>query len=136
MNILLQQLILLEKAYFRKPSRVSYFKRGGLIAFYVSGEKSSKEIVGTARITYTNVSTLDDVTLKIHRQGVLSKEELCDMLDATGKLHFFTFDNFKELPKRIPFKEARKKELISAANLTTVERISFLKLQTLIETSY
>jgi len=127
--------LLLEKAYFRKASKISYFKKGGLIAFYVSGEKSCKEIVGTARITYSDVLTLDQVNLNIHRQGVLSEDALSKMIDKTGKLHVFTFDSFKEFSKKIPFKEAREKNLISGANLVTVEKLSFTKLKLLIETA-
>lgn len=128
--------LLLEKAYFRKPSKASYFKKGNLIAFYVSGNNSSQEIVGIARITYTDILTLDQVNLKIHRQGVLSKEELNTMLNKNGKLHVLTFDNFKEFPQKISFKKARELKLISAANLVTVEKIPFTKLKILLETAY
>lgn len=126
--------LLLEKAYFRKPRNSSYFKKGGLIAFYVSGDR--KEIIGTARITYTDELSLEQINLNIHRQGVLSKKELKELLNKDGKLHVFTFDNFKEFSNKIPFKTAQELKLISKANLVTVERLSFPKLKLLIKTAY
>lgn len=128
--------LLLEKAYFRSTRKSSYFKKGGLIAFYVSGNKSRQEIIGTARITYSCILKIKQVNLTIHRQGVLSKKELQKILDKDGKLHTFTFDNFKELPKKIPFTVAKNMGIISGANLVTVEELSFSKLNLLLKMAY
>lgn len=128
--------LLLEKAYFRKTPKSSYFKKGGLIAFYVSGNKSRQEIIGTARITYSNELSLEQIHLNISKQGVLSKGDLKQMLNKQGKLHVFTFDNFKEFPNKVSFKVAKSLELISGANLVTVERLPFAKLKLLMETAY
>ena len=128
--------LLLEKAYFKSIRMSSYFKKGGLIAFYVSGKKSRQEIIGTARITYTDILKIEQVDLAIHRQGVLSKKDLQKLINKQGKLHTFTFDNFKEFPYEISFKKAKEIGLISGANLVTVEELSFQQLNLLLKTAY
>ncbi len=125
-----------EKAYFRSTNRSGYFEKGGLIAFYVSGNKSIQEIVGTARISFSGLLTVDQVNINMHQQGVLSADELHGLTNSSGVLHAFTFDNFKALPKRISFKDAKNKGIISNANLTTVEKLPYLKLLELLEESY
>ena len=123
---------LLEKAYFRSPKRVSIFKKGGIIAFYVSGHKSIQEIVGFARITYSDVVNIDEATVKVNRQGVLSRNELSDLADESGRLHVFTFDNFLEFDRKVPFAKAKELGLISDANLVSPERIDLKQLEILI----
>lgn len=127
-----EQTLLLEKAYFRSSGKASLFKKGGLIAFYVSGIKSIQEIVGFARITYSDVISIDEATVKVDRQGVLSRDELVGITDKHGKLHVFTFDNFLEFDRRLSFKKARKLGLISKANLVAPERIKLKQLNILI----
>ncbi|WEJ74636.1 GNAT family N-acetyltransferase [Pseudomonas sp. PSE14] len=127
-----EQTLLLEKAYFRSPKRSNIFKKGGIIAFYISGTKSIQEIVGFARITYSDVIKIDEATIKLDRQGVLSREELLDVSDKDGKIHVFTFDNFLEFDKRVSFTKAKRLELISNANLVSPEKIEIDKLRTLI----
>jgi len=116
---------LLERAYFRAKSRSNYFKKGGIVFFYVSGVNSIQEIIGMARITYTEVISCDSAIFKLKRQGVLNGEELKGVSDKNGKLHAFTFDNFNEFPSRLSFKKAKNMGIISGANLTTVELIPY-----------
>ena len=123
---------LLEKAYFRSPKKVSIFKKGGIIAFYVSGHKSIQEIVGFARITYSDVVNIDEATVRVDRQGVLSRDELSDLADESGRLHVFTFDNFLEFDRKVPFAKAKELGLISDANLVSPERIDLKQLEILI----
>lgn len=124
--------LLLEKAYFRSPSKASLFKKSGIIAFYVSGSKSIQEIIGFARITYSDVIDIDEAAIKVDRQGVLSRRELSEIADNTHKLHVFTFDNFLEFDRRISFSRAKELGLISNANLVSPEKIDFEKLKVLI----
>lgn len=124
--------LLLEKAYFRSPKKASYFKRGGIVAFYVSGDKSIQEIIGFVRITYSDVIDIDEAAVKVDRQGVLSRDELNKVADNTGKVHAFTFDNFLEFDKRVSFSRAKELGLISNANLVSPEKIDSGKLKVLI----
>ncbi|OWP47462.1 hypothetical protein CEG18_28610 [Pseudomonas nitroreducens] len=126
-----EQTLLLEKAYFRSPVKASQFKKGGIIAFYVSGTKSIQELIGFARITYSDIITIDEATIKLARQGVLSRDELASISD-NGKIHVFTFDNFLEFDNRISFPRAKKLGLISNANLVSPEKIEIEQLKTLI----
>lgn len=126
------KVLLLEKAYFRSSIKASIFKKGGVVAFYVSGSKSIQELIGFARITYSDVISIDEATVKVDRQGVLSRCELASIVDGSGKVHVFTFDNFLEFDKRVPFLRAKKLGLISDANLVSPEKISFEKLKVLI----
>ena len=123
---------LLEKAYFRSPKNVSIFNRGGIIAFYVSGDKSIQEIVGFARITYSDVINIDEAMVKVNRQGVLSHSDLSKIADKSNSIHVFTFDNFLEFDCKVPFARAKELGLISGANLNSPERINFRKLKVLI----
>jgi len=124
--------LLLEKAYFRSCSKSNLFKRGGIISFYVSGANSIQELIGFARITYSDVIPIDEAAIKVDRQGVLSREELANIADKNGKIHVFTFDNFLEFDKRISFSTAKKLGLISGANLVAPEKIDVNKLKVLI----
>ncbi|MDH0140928.1 GNAT family N-acetyltransferase [Aquipseudomonas alcaligenes] len=128
--------LLIEKAYFRSPAKSSIFTAGGIIAFYVSGTGSIQELIGFARITYSDVISIDEATIKLDRQGILSRAELSELADSTGKIHAFTFDNFLEFDNRITFKKAKELKLISNANLVSPEKISIEKLKFLIEHAF
>ena len=93
--------------------------------FYLSGAGGgTKEVIGCARITYSDVLSVDEIELKLKRQGVLSRSELEGMANNSGKLHVFTFDNFNEFPTRIPFSFLKNMSMISGANLITTEQLS------------
>lgn len=124
--------LLLEKAYFRSCSKSSLFKRGGIVAFYVSGANSIQEIIGFARITYSDVISVDEAAIKVDRQGVLSRDELTKIADKSGKIHVFTFDNFLEFDRRLSFSRAKELGLIGGANLVSPEQIDVDKLKVLI----
>lgn len=124
--------LLLEKAYFRSSRKAAMFNKGEVIAFYVSGKDSIQEIIGFARITYSDVVNIDEATIKVDRQGVLSRDELVQRTDKSDKLHVFTFDNFLEFDHRVSFKRAKKLGLISNANLVSPEKICSDKLKILI----
>lgn len=127
-----EKIFLLEKAYFRSTSKASYFKRGGIVAFYVSGAKSIQEIIGFVRITYSDVIGVDEAVVKVDRQGVLSREKIEEVADCAGRVHVFTFDNFLEFDKRVSFSRAKELKLISDANLVSPEKIDSEKLKILI----
>lgn len=128
--------LLLEKAYFRSSRNAAMFNRGGVIAFYVSGKDSIQEIIGFARITYSDIVNIDEATIKVDRQGVLSRNELTQLADSSGKLHVFTFDNFLEFDNRVTFGRAKQLGLISNANLVSPEKISSEKLKILIGVAF
>lgn len=106
------------------------------MAFYVSGQKSVQEIIGFARITYSDLVTVNEALLKVDRQGVLSREELIDLSDSNGNLHVFTFDNFLEFDRRIPFKYAKNIGLISESNLVSPEKIGPKELKVLVKEAF
>lgn len=125
-----EALLNIEKAYFRSPRKESYFERGTLILFYLSGRGGgTKEILGCARVTYTEVLSVDMIKISLHRQGVLQRESLNGIADKKGRIHAFTFDNYIPLIKRVPFHELKSRKLISGSNLVTVEKISAKKLK-------
>lgn len=124
--------LLLEKAYFRSCSKASLFKKGGILAFYVSGADSIQEIIAFARITYSAVMSIGEARIKMARQGVLSYDELVDIADKSGNVHVFTFDNFLEFDRRISFSRAKELGLIGGANLVAPEKINIDKFKVLI----
>lgn len=117
-----EAILHVEKAYFRFPRKVKLFERGMPVLFYLSGKGGgTKELIGCARVTYSEVLSVDQLNVPLRRQGVLSQEELLRISDPSGNIHVFTFDNFNLFPKRIPFRVLRNSGLISKANLVTVE---------------
>lgn len=129
-------LLMLEKAYFRSTARAHYLCKGELVAFYVSGKISSQEIIGIARVTYSEIRAVDEIGASLSRQGVIEKAELSNAADKHGNIHVFTFDNFKKLPFPIGFTRAKELGLISAANLATIEKLENDKLSLLLKTGY
>ena len=129
-------LLMLEKAYFRSPGRAQYMQKGTLVAFYVSGRGGSQEIIGVGRVTYSEIRNIEDIDPSLSRQGVIEQIELKNIADNSGNIHVFTFDNFKKLPHPISFKHAKKIDLISAANLATIEKLMNDKLSLLFEVGY
>ncbi|RBP51330.1 GNAT family N-acetyltransferase [Arenicella xantha] len=129
-------LLMLEKAYFRSPTRARYIEKGTLIAFYVSGKSSPQEVIGTARVTYSEIKHINDIGPSLSRQGVIDHGELVKVSNKNGNIHVFTFDNFKKLPRPIGFKIAKELGLISAANLATIEKLMNDKLSLLFEAGY
>ena len=100
------------------------FSLGTLVLFYLSGAGGgTKEVIGCARITYSDVLSVEEIELKLKRQGVLSRSELEGMANS-GKLHVFTFDNFNQFPSRIPFSFLKNMSMISGVNLITTEQLS------------
>jgi len=119
-----EALLHVEKAYFRGTSKTSQFSRGILVLFYLSGSGGgTKEVIGCARVTYSEVLSVDEIELKLERQGVLSRCELENIANGNRKVHAFTFDNFCLFPKRIPFSFLKKRSMISDTNLITVEKV-------------
>jgi len=120
-----EALLHVEKAYFRSPKNTSKFNRGTLVLFYLSGSGGgTKEAIGCARITYSEVLAVEEIELTLVRQGVLSRSELENIADKKGRLHVFTFDNLNTFPTRIPFDFLKSRGMISGSNLVTAEEIS------------
>ena len=120
-----EAILHVEKAYFRFPRKINLFDSGVPVLFYLSGSGGgTKEIIGCARVTYSEVLPVDKIGLSLRRQGVLSHKELLEISDHSKNIHVFTFDNFNLFPKRIPLWFLRDKKLISKANLITVEPLS------------
>ena len=127
----------LEKAYFRKPNNVDAFKKGMPVIFYVSGKNNGpQEVVGSARITYSDRMTSQEAILNLARQGVLSITEMNEMTDSTNKLHAITFDNFCLFPNRISYQSLKDMGCVSGANLVTAEFLSNEKLHTIFKKAF
>ncbi len=124
-----EALLHVEKAYFRSPRNASAFSRGTLVLFYLSGSGGgTKEVLGCARVTYSEVLSVSEIGIALERQGVLSREILGEIADKKERVHVFTFDNFNNFPTRIPFHVLKTKKMISKANLVTAEQLSAKKL--------
>ncbi len=114
-----------EKAYFRSTRKAFHFNPGALVLFYLSGSGGgTKEVIGCARITYSKILSINEIELKLGRQGVLSRCELEGVANREGKLHVFTFDNLNLFSMRVPFEFLKRGAIISGVNLVTVEQIS------------
>lgn len=119
-----EALLHVEKAYFRANRKTSHFNRGTLVLFYLSGAGGgTKEIIGCARVTYSEVLSVDEIELKLERQGVLSRSVLENIANHDRKVHAFTFDNFCPFLRKIPFNFLKERSIVSGANLITVEEV-------------
>ena len=124
-----EAILHVEKAYFRSPRRVDLFVRGKPVVFYLSGSGGgTKEVIGSARITYSEVLAVEKIFTSLSRQGVLEPDALREMANNSGRLHVFTFDNFISFPNRIPFRYLLEHKLVSKANLVTAELLHSEKL--------
>lgn len=119
-----EALLHVEKAYFRASRNAKRVQRGDLLFFYVSGKIGGQEIVGHGRVTSSGVMSADSAAITLKRQGALEDQDLTDIADDQGNVHAITFDNFLYFKKPVPFQYLKRKNLISRANLITVERIS------------
>lgn len=129
-----EQVLMLEKAYFRSTTKNNYFTKGTILAFYVS--KTLKQFVGFARVTFSAVLSVDEALISFKRQGVLSREDLNKIADKEGKLHVFTFDNFFEFNRRVPFSKAKEMGVVSDANLVSVEKLDHIGLERLLSEAF
>ena len=119
----------IEKAYFRAPGKAGLFRRGLPLLFYVSGTGGgSKEVIGCARVIYSDVLDKDAIEVSLVRQGVLSSGMIGQHSDKHGRVHVFTFDNFNLFTKFIPFRTLREKQIVSGANLVSPEALTPTKL--------
>lgn len=120
-----EALLHVEKAYFKSARKTNQFYSGELIFFYLSGSGGgSKEVIGCARITYSDILSINEVELNLTRQGVLLRRELEAIANNEDKLQVFTFDNFNLFPYRVPFNVIKSKGIVSGANLVTAEHIT------------
>jgi GNAT superfamily N-acetyltransferase len=130
-------LICMERAYFRAPRGASKFKQGLIVVFYVSASRDGgKELLGWARITSSQLMHIDDVKIRLSRQGVLSDDELSRCADDNGMLHAFTFDNFSRFPGKIRYDQLKYRGFIDGANLVTAQHLPSKKLAALCDLVY
>lgn len=111
-----------EKAYFRKNKNIKIYERGMLLFFYVSlKSEHSQSVVGCARTTYSEANSIDMITERFHRQGVLHKKDLISLADKQELIHVITFDNFCTFQKPIPLSTLKTNNHISKTNLVSGE---------------
>jgi len=79
---------------------------------------------------------IDDVKIRLSRQGVLSDDELSERASKDGRLHAFTFDNFSKFPKRIQYNELKERGFIDGANLVAPQRLPGKQLEDLCNLIY
>lgn len=111
-----------EKAYFRKNKNIKIYERGMILFFYVSlkGEHS-QSVVGCARTTYSDANSVDTITERFHRQGVLHSKDLISLEDKQKRVHVITFDNFCNFQKPISLSTLKANNHISKTNLVSGE---------------
>ncbi len=130
-------LICMERAYFRKASGIGKFKKGMVAIIYVSASGGGgKELLGWARITSSQLMHIDDVKIRLSRQGVLSDDELSECANKDRLLHAFTFDNFSRFPKQVQYDELKARGFIDGANLVTAQLLPGKKLEALCDLIY
>ncbi|MBI4218372.1 MAG: GNAT family N-acetyltransferase [Elusimicrobia bacterium] len=101
--------LLIEKAYYRKPSGLNKFSAGTPVVFYQSRTKSTDGMaVGCGRITFSKKLHVDEISLHISRQGVLDRRELLERANTKEEIHVFTFDNFKPFTKMIEHRKLKQ----------------------------
>jgi len=111
-----------EKAYFRKNKNIKVYERGLLLFFYVSSKSEySQTVVGCARTTYSGANSVDAVTERFHRQGVLHPKTLISLADKQKRIHVITFDNFYNFQYPIPLSTLKANNHISKTNLVSGE---------------
>lgn len=111
-----------EKAYFRKNKNIKVYERGLLLFFYVSSKgEHSQTVVGCARTTYSDANSVDVVTERFHRQGVLHPKALISLADKQKRIHVITFDNFYNFQKPVPLSILKANNHISKTNLVSGE---------------
>ena len=109
-----------EKAYFRKNKNIKVYERGMLLFFYISSTgEHSQTVVGCARTTYSDSNSVDAVTEKFHRQGVLNPKALISLADKQNRIHVITFDNFYKFQKPVPLSILKANNCISKTNLVS-----------------
>jgi len=100
----------LEKAYFRSPKvNKSLFIVGTIVIFYESQGKrgTGRGAIGSARITTSNVVSVQEALGQYKRNGVLSEKELKEIA-SNNKIHVITFDNFKEFENPVSCKKLKE----------------------------
>ena len=116
----------LERAYFRAPRDIKTFKIGMPVVFYVSGKLGGA--VACARITYSELMSIDEARTLFIRQGVLNEDDMkkCAIGD---RLHAFTFDNLSIFSSVISYNDLDKNYLISGRRMVSHEKLSPLAFQ-------
>jgi predicted nucleic acid-binding protein/predicted transcriptional regulator len=111
-----------EKAYFRKNKNIKVYERGMLLFFYISSKgEYSQTVVGCARTTYTDANSIDVITERFHRQGVLHPKALISLVDRQKRIHVITFDNFYNFQNPITLSTLKANNHISKTNLVSGE---------------
>ena len=125
----------LERAYFMKPGRPAKFRRGDIVVFYVSGSTGgTKEAFTIGRVTFAGDLTVGRARILTLRHGVLSEAEI-ERAAVDEIVHVFTFDNFLELHRPVPYAELKRMGCIGGANLVTAQRVSPGSFRRLVEYS-
>jgi len=131
-----EALLSVEKAYFKHTRNAKIFYKGLPIVFYVSGTGGGpKAAMGLARITFTDILSIDEVLIKFSKQGVLSQEEISGFMDSNRRIQAITFDNFSMFHKSIKFQDLKKSGLVGGAGLVTAEKINYNQLNILLKKS-
>lgn len=118
-----------ERAYFGQTSLAKKLRANDIAFFYVSAFGGGRgEMVGMARVTFVGAMTILQAQLTLTRQGVLSPEDLGNVVDRQGRFGVFTFDNFTACSSAISFRELKAMGCVSSANLVTSQRLTHQQL--------
>lgn len=114
-----------ERAYFLQAGKDRVVAPDSVALFYVSGHKRGpKEVVGLARITYSETKPVEAAQISLVRQGVLEQTDLKARANSKGNITAITFDNFFELQQRVSFQQLKSIGCITGANLITAQSLS------------
>ena len=122
-----------ERVYFSDPSTKGKMQPGKIILFYESGgEKGGRKVIVTiARITQSNVSSIEDIESNLLRRGVIDKRLLKSM-STTGRQTITFFDNIMNFSNPVTYSRLKKMGCDNNLNFVTATPISATQLTSII----
>lgn len=122
-----------ERVYFCTPAACKVLEPGKLVFFYESGRQKGgrKSIIAAARITQTNVVTVDDMEENLLKRGVIDQNMLAKV-SQSGKRTVMFFNNILPFKTLIPFARLGELGCDDGSKFVTAKSISAKQSQELL----
>jgi len=123
-----------ERVYFCTPSASKLLQPGKLVFFYESGSQKGgrKSLIAAARITQTNVVTVDDMEENLLKRGVIDHNMLAK-ISQSGKKTVMFFNNILPFKTLIPFARLNELGCDDGSKFVTAKPISAKQSQELLK---
>lgn len=123
-----------ERVYFCTPNASKVLEPGKLVFFYESGRQKGgrKSIIAAARITQTNVVTIDNMEENLLKRGVIDRKMLSKISQSGEKTVMF-FNNILPFKTLIPFARLNELGCDNGSKFVTAKSISAKQSQELLE---